>query len=395
MLVVISIIGLLIGLLIPAITNARNQAKVAVSESNLRQLGIAHSNYASEWNDRQFTLTRDDIASFGLTDFCTQGAVGSVQCLHASMLNQGYDTQVAWPPPVILGWASTPGFNSRKLVALTINNQFQQNYVLLTPIAFTPPVGGDIDKPRFGYFRLPNAQALSQYVSGRFFDEVFFAPKDRMVMSMRDEVEGDPSEFPDFCALYANAPGCSASVPSLGWADTDFCYSSYSLSPAALFSPDVLRTPGAGGWQDPWSLPAGMRAPSMSQARYSNLKTHMLEHHWLQGRPGSPCNGLVTEARERPYKDCQPYFFNQSEQSSPVTLFYDGHVNLIGVYDAQAADGRMQAQTGVGGSGLWSRDTPFGADGYWSSRSYDNAHTSFHILTTDGIRGRDIIAASD
>ena len=78
-----------------------------------------------------------------------------------------------------------------------------------------------------------------------------------------------------------------------------------------------------------------------------------------------------------------------------MTLFYDGHVSLVGVYDAQMADGRMQAQTGTGGWGLWSRDTPFGGDGYFIGRSYDNAHSSFHILTTDGIRGRDVIAASE
>ena len=44
------------------------------------------------------------------------------------------------------------------------------------------------------------------------------------------------------------------------------------------------------------------------------------------------------------------------------------------------------------GHGLWSRDTPFGADGYFIDDGYDFAATSFHILTTDGIRGRDKIA---
>ena len=39
----------------------------------------------------------------------------------------------------------------------------------------------------------------------------------------------------------------------------------------------------ANGWQDPWGLPGGFRSPGMSQARFPNLKTHMLEHHWLQG----------------------------------------------------------------------------------------------------------------
>ena len=42
------------------------------------------------------------------------------------------------------------------------------------------------------------------------------------------------------------------------------------------------------------------------------------------------------------------------------------------------------------GYGLWSRDTNWGNEGYVSDYGYDYAQTSFHILTTDGIRGRDL-----
>ena len=41
--------------------------------------------------------------------------------------------------------------------------------------------------------------------------------------------------------------------------------------------------------------------------------------------------------------------------------------------------------------GLWSKDTRWGDDGYLNSYGYDPVETSFHILTTDGIRGRDIL----
>jgi hypothetical protein len=72
-------------------------------------------------------------------------------------------------------------------------------------------------------------------------------------------------------------------------------------------------------------------------------------------------------------------------------MFYDGHVGLINVADAQRADGRAGVQSG--GSGLWSRDTPFGTDGYFISRGYDDqSNASFHILTTGGIKGRDVLA---
>jgi hypothetical protein len=74
----------------------------------------------------------------------------------------------------------------------------------------------------------------------------------------------------------------------------------------------------------------------------------------------------------------------------PVTLFYDGAVRLTSVIEAMSADRRAEYQSGVG---LWSRDTTFGDDGYFISDGYDFAATSYHILTIDGIKGRDVIGA--
>ena len=56
----------------------------------------------------------------------------------------------------------------------------------------------------------------------------------------------------------------------------------------------------------------------------------------------------------------------------------------------------MIAQSDDAEWGLWSRDTPMGGTddpptgGYFMDYSYDTlSFTSFHVLTTDGIRGRD------
>jgi len=121
----------------------------------------------------------------------------------------------------------------------------------------------------------------------------------------------------------------------------------------------------------------------------------MLEHHWLQNR-AADCNPGFTGS---PYiNDCEPYYFNQAWESSPVTLFYDGHVESVGVRRTMRADGRMRVQTGSNpsdpdGWGLWSRDTNIGGtNGYLQQYGYDQADTSFHILTTDGIRGRDLMS---
>lgn len=51
LLVVISIIALLIAMLLPALSRARNAAYDIQCMSNLRQIGIAAANYASDWNN--------------------------------------------------------------------------------------------------------------------------------------------------------------------------------------------------------------------------------------------------------------------------------------------------------------------------------------------------------
>jgi len=59
LLVVISIIALLIGILLPALGEARRSGRLAVSSSNLKQLGVATAGYAADYKDRipAFTWT--------------------------------------------------------------------------------------------------------------------------------------------------------------------------------------------------------------------------------------------------------------------------------------------------------------------------------------------------
>jgi prepilin-type N-terminal cleavage/methylation domain-containing protein len=57
LLVVISIIALLIGILLPALGEARRAGKLAICGSNLKQLGIATHSYAGDFQDRIFGFT--------------------------------------------------------------------------------------------------------------------------------------------------------------------------------------------------------------------------------------------------------------------------------------------------------------------------------------------------
>ncbi len=123
----------------------------------------------------------------------------------------------------------------------------------------------------------------------------------------------------------------------------------------------------------------------MSQIRYPDLKTHLLEHQWLQNVEVQ-CNPAFSEFGT--VLDCEPYYFNHALTSQPVTVFYDMHVSLVGAHEAMLADRRVQQQVDYG---LWNRSTPWGEDGYYIDIGYDFAETSFHVLTTDGAKGRDIL----
>ncbi len=332
---------LLAGVAEPAITATTCDSRKNISIRNLQALHMAHALYAADWSDRQFTLVRDDLDAFGSSFGEACAALADSGVCH---------------PPIIAGedcdgvlWGYFFGCGQGGC----------SQFPLVAPIVFP-----DTDGFSFyglGSFRIPNARGFHEYVNGRFFDPAFYAPKDPIY----DEV----APFFDVeCEFVADGADLGLS-------------SSYILSPAAMYHPDVLSLgPRDYYWQSPFDLPGGFESPTVSQARYPGQKSRMLEHYWLQN-PAEPCNIN--------FAGCVPYFFNHGYHSIPMTLFFDGHVAGLSVSEAMRSEARMLAQSGVP---LWSRDTPFAEDGYFISDAYDGlAETSFHILTIDGIRGRDTL----
>ena len=311
LLVVVGIIAILMGLLLPAVNSARDRARVSTSQSNLRNISEAFNTYASDWTDRQMTLTPDTITSYG-TDPTTAIAAWQVDPTKNG----------AAPPAIVLSWTLDE-------VGKEIPNGYyfgsESNHQLIQPINFV------VDNP-LGWYRIPNASPLNRYLNGRFYDRVFYAPKDELPMRILRPMFEAPIDLT--ISQIEGLGDDNSGTGQAGW-------SSYCLSPAALVNPDVMRNPQEGGWQDPWDLGAGLRVPSMGQVRHSSLKTHLLEHHWLQ-RPEGACN------REMPFEtwdNCEPYYFNHGQYSTPVTLFYDGHIDMVNVESAMRADSQQQQQS--------------------------------------------------
>jgi prepilin-type N-terminal cleavage/methylation domain-containing protein len=352
LLVVVSIIALLVGILLPAIGKARDNARVNTSKSNLRQLGIAHQTYAADWSDRHLTLHRDNLGRYG----------GDVQRYNDEVYGGGGPSGWDLHPPIVAGWGYR-GDGEYIAWAYWTN---QTNRVMFQPINFPGLPNAVAEVDGWGWFRYGvQPKPFNDYLNGKYHDPIFFAPKDRMTLDPIEDCFDIPGEFaalPDHC---------------------NPAWTSYALSPAGLFNPAVFSRNRQTGlyWSAPWEMAGGYRVPSMGHVRYPTLKTHMLEHAWLQNSK-MPCNDAFT--------GCEPYYFNHSYASTPVTLFYDGSVRLMGVMEAMSSDRRQAAQD-PHGAGLWSRDTPFGEDGYLIADGYDFANTSYHILTAEGVRGRDTL----
>jgi hypothetical protein len=222
-----------------------------------------------------------------------------------------------------------------------------------------------------------NARPISQYMNGRFYDPVYYAPNDQAAINAATFHFKNEDEFT--------------------WGpNNQVFWSSYCFSAAALWNPQVLarpRTNDAGVKTDPiepFSVPQSLKCPGMSQAAYANLKTHIMEHHWLHNRPdGTPlCN---PERKMGTYNGCEPYYFNHSAQSTPMAAFFDGHIAKLSVQDAIESSERVKQQT-QSPHGLWSSKLHGTTDGYYENEAVDDTRASFHIYTIDGIKGRDVLS---
>jgi prepilin-type N-terminal cleavage/methylation domain-containing protein len=367
LLVVVAIIALLIAILLPAIGKARDAALVTQSLGNLRNMAAAAAAYGGDYSDRQYTAVPDEVGQYG-TGNCVQAcnAIASTQCM----------------PQMIRGWDQTGGrwgywCKGQPSPARCGNwpGTCAQNFVTYQACDYA----GTCQARWLGSWTLTNCKAFNTYVNGRYYDKVFWAPKDKITLSQIEVYFTIPVEF-----AYANG----------AYAEPTYCW-----SPAAMWSPDVFswsnKTGGTGPDAQPGpptNLPGAYKSPTVGSAQYPSLKWRMWEHQWLQNQQGGEVNPAFTTPT--------PWFYNHGYNSAPAVMCFDGHIQLVSIAGVQQDNDLSQSQN----AGNSQKSLYYGCGGgtasFYAQAAYDMLVTgkgacNAGVLTVDGILGRDMLRIGD
>jgi prepilin-type N-terminal cleavage/methylation domain-containing protein len=412
LLVVISIIALLIGILVPAVQKARDSAKVTQSKSNIHQVMIALATYASDHNDRNFTVAPDNLSSGPRNGMHIKDAIAELSAPGQAFgmgLRLGNVGEDQGGTVYSIGMAAFYGGATGGIAPYCFQSGLTESTT---------------DKPGYGVWRYPNGMPVAEYMDGDTLHDAYFAPKDIVPL---EAIEGCEDVTGSYC-LTTEMASAGGQNPALATVESNMFAipSSYCISPCMMYSPAVYQwklAPPNGNQlpTDPMRLQRGFRPPSLDQARYPSHKTWLMEHNWLQNNTSSSnsCNRSHIEKNtwfvqgDGAYGDgCTPGHYNTHPDSSPVIVFADGAVKTYVVNDFIIdSEVSMQNNEVTDPLGLWVTSKKMVQGGSLTGGAFDNGpHLEYfgdvaeikygddpiswsgHTHTKFGVRGRDKLA---
>ncbi len=399
LLVVITIIALLVGILLPAINRARDNALVGQSKNNVRNVHTAHTMFSNDHNGDQWTGAPDNLASGPDGSWTGSTVSGAVQRWRERYW--GGDSGGSWTVlPGVLPCEDGEG-----------GHWFAFDFPChVIPYCYPDGLSTSIwGFERVGTFRFTNSRQIAEYMEDKCYHKAFWAPKDRVITKELTQCWDTDGTFCQTTAVNGNAP---LDIPFL------LQPSSYALSPPNMVNCHVYRIPPEGEspsdyFTDPMAIPAGYRAPSMDQAKFSGQKSFLMEIHWLQNMTTGECGARWQDSQAASYHQpagdgndttwsydgCYPNYFNASWRSAPVASMCDNSVISISAEEAEKDDYVVAKQRNSTGdvanyNGLWHRGVAGDLEnGFFIECRSDWAQWSGHTHTAGGLCfGRDILA---
>ena len=376
---VAAIFAITTAIIIPAAGSLNRGSMESDALGRIRRLSQAHSSYALDWNDQHVTYTKGDISAFGNSP---SQAVAAWNTWNAQQGGTPDELDGYWHPSLKLGWGGEQGQcistdEDQVFYAYRQGSNSGGNHLLLQPIGLFNSFS------YIGSANFPNVRGLREYVGDKFFSRPFYSPLDTFGQGAIERPYSIPRALPDcdFEFVSENSPpwcvGCS--IPT---------WSSFALSPAAMYNPEVMPQSGI---RDPWSFDEGFQSPNLSQCRYPSQKTE-----WLQIYPSYPdrfCSdsGQWNGVHRGPYScfETNAYVSYESQVDTVVpAAFFDGSV-LLSLNRQYSRDNsrvkhlqtNKQAKVGL-------THQPPRINGYTEET------LGHHNFTVDGILGRDLLDRS-
>ena len=411
LMVVVAIIGILVGLILPAVASARSAAQLNTSKINAKQIHTGSVGYESKYG-KNWTGVPDNLSEYdfnvlqqnGTASPAFQMGVTAAQALNrwvqVTAGSTGYVDQslgVNWGEGGENWSFSWAGSGCVEMILPYCYHPSDPR----NPGATVKTATDDVENRSLGSWRFVNSYQLSRELGGPSA-KMYYAPKDTAMTEILRK-NGCFDNVIDMCDVGEDIhwTGNPGSLGIGGTGELGGLPSSYCLSPANMMSPKVYSKDG---FRDPMTFAGGFRHYNSSMAKYANLKTFLCEHHMLQNNAwdcapppsfaGTSMDPLNPDGFH--YNGCSPYLFNAHYDSEPVVAMMDGSTSVMSMHKTRQGD----AQTN---GGLWSRVSPNGpaayhldqgrwlsANGGWDSGSISTSGA--HTHTINGIRGREFLA---